>query len=85
MPFNFSLQVPNTFSQVLHVVTLLPCAGDVLKRVSQVETVMEECLDDINRFDACAGLVVVWVVYAADGSSRIGLMFCQPSSFVPFW
>ena len=46
---------------------------------------MKKGLDHVNRFEARAGLVVVWVVYAADGSSRIGLMFCQPSSFVPFW
>src|SRR5699024_7776713 len=60
-----SLQVPNTFSQVLHVVALLSRACEVFERVSEVEVVMEKGLDHVNRFEACDGLVVVWVVYPA--------------------
>ena len=50
-----------------------------------MKRVREERFDYFNSLYARLCLVVVWMVYAADGSSRIGLMFCQPSSFVPFW
>ena len=79
-PFDFPLQIPRGLLQVLHIVALATGAGDVLENVPQVETVMEEGVNHVNRFEAVRGLVMVWVIYPADGSSRIGLIFCQPST-----